>query len=57
MGKIKLYLDTNMVLDLFINQAKYFKDKRELKIPEKSKFILDNIENLEIIVSFLVEAR
>lgn len=57
MSKIKIYLDTNMILDFFINQAKYFKAKGELKIPEKAKFILENIEDLDIVVSFLVEAE
>lgn len=57
MPKIKVYLDTNTVLDFFINQARYFKNKGELKIPEKAKFILENIENLDIVVSFLVEAE
>ncbi len=57
MHKIKLYLDTNTILDFFINQAMHIKGKGEVKVPEKAKFMLDNIERLELVVSFLVEAE
>ncbi len=57
MGKIKLYLDTNTILDFFINQAKYFKNKGELKIPEKTKFMLDNLEKFDFVISFLTKAE
>ena len=46
MAKIKIYLDTNTILDVFINQAMHFKGK-ELRMPEKAKFMLDNIEKFE----------
>ncbi len=57
MNKIKVYLDTNTVLDFFINQAKHFKGKGEPKIPEKMKFMLDNFEKFQFIVSFLTKAE
>ena len=57
MSKIKIYLDTNTIIDFFINQARYYRDGGELEIPEKAKFILDNIEKLDIVVSFLIEAE
>ncbi|MDI6721067.1 MAG: hypothetical protein QMD85_01660 [Candidatus Aenigmarchaeota archaeon] len=46
--KIKIYLDTNTILDFFINQAKYLRTKEEPKVPEKTRFMLDNLERLEL---------
>jgi hypothetical protein len=40
MDKIKVYLDTNTILDFFINQAKALKKKEKVMVPEKTKFFL-----------------
>ncbi|MBI4162938.1 MAG: hypothetical protein HY513_04595 [Candidatus Aenigmarchaeota archaeon] len=57
MDKIKLYLDTNMILDFFINQALYLKGKGDVKFPEKTKFIIENIDKMELTTSFLTKAE
>ncbi len=57
MDKIKLYLDTNMILDFFVNQATHIKGKGDVKVPEKTKFMADNIERIEFITSFLTKAE
>ncbi len=57
MDKIKLYLDTNMILDFFVNQAMYFKGKQEQKVPEKMKFLLENMDRFEFVLSFITKAE
>ncbi|MBI4162354.1 MAG: hypothetical protein HY513_01615 [Candidatus Aenigmarchaeota archaeon] len=57
MDKIKLYLDTNMTLDFFINEATRIKGKGDIKVPEKTKFMTDNIEKMEFTTSFLTKAE
>ena len=57
MNKIKLYLDTNIILDFFINRAIHLKGKGDIKLPEKTKFILDNIDKMDFVTSFLTKAE
>lgn len=57
MNKLKVYLDTNMVHDFFVNQAKYLKEKGELRIPRKFEFIVERREGLDFITSFLTKAE
>ena len=57
MDKIKLYLDTNTILDFFINQAMHFKGKKEQKMPEKMKFLLENIDRFDFMLSFITKAE
>ena len=49
MDKIKLYLDTNTILDFFINEATRIKGKSDIKVPEKTKFMADNIGRIEFV--------
>lgn len=57
MGNTKLYLDTNMVLDLFINQAKAHKGKTEFIEPKKFAFLIEHMDKFEFITSFLTKAE
>lgn len=57
MDKVKVYLDTNTILDFFINQAKALKKKEQPVIPEKTKFFLDNLDKMEFITSFLTKTE
>jgi rRNA-processing protein FCF1 len=57
MDKIKVYLDTNTILDFFVNQAKAIKKKEEALIPEKTKFFLDNPDKMEFVTSFLTKTE
>jgi len=51
MEKLKIYLDTNMVHDFFVNQAKAFKGKEPFKMPKKLEFFIDNLAKLEFVTS------
>ena len=55
--KIKIYLDTNMVLDLFINHAKALKRKEDVLLPKKYEFLLANKKKIEFVTSFLTKAE
>ena len=57
MEKIKLYLDTNMLIDLFINQAKTHKSGLAFEEPSKFKFMVENLEKFQFITSFLTKAE
>ena len=57
MSKIKLYLDTNMVHDLFVNQANALKKGIEHNKPKKFTFLLENQEKFEFVTSFLTKAE
>ena len=55
--KVKIYLDTNMIHDYFVNQARSIRQGQEPKVPEKFKFILASKEKIEFITSFLTKAE
>ena len=55
MSKVKVYLDTNTILDFFINYIKHIKRKDELIIPKKLKFMIDNIGEFQFFTSFLTK--
>ena len=55
--RIKIYLDTNMVLDFFINQAKFIRKKQELKIPRKYIFMIKSEKKVNFITSFIAKAE
>lgn len=57
MRKIRVYLDTNMIHDFFVNQAIYVKRKEEPRIPKKFEFIISSKEEIEFITSFLTKAE
>ncbi len=57
MGKIKIYLDTNMIHDLFTKQAKALKEGLEHEKPKKFAFMLDHQDKFEFITSFLTKAE
>src|SRR3989338_9801371 len=55
MPKVKVYLDTNTILDFFINYIRHIKRKDELVIPRKLKFMIDNLEKFHFYTSFLTK--
>lgn len=55
--KLKIYLDTNTIIDFFINRAKAIKKGVELVVPEKINFFIENLDKLEFLTSFLVKAE
>jgi len=54
---MRVYLDTNTILDFFINQAKALKKKEQPVIPEKTKFFVDNLDKLDFVTSFLTKTE
>ncbi len=57
MDKIKVYLDTNTILDFFINQAKALRIGGTPIVPEKLKFFLANTDKIQFITSVATEAE
>ena len=57
MGKLKLYLDTNMIHDLFVRQATTLRDGSKLEKPKKFAFMLEHQGKFEFITSFLTKAE
>ncbi len=57
MEKLKVYLDTNTILDFFINQAVALKRNEEPKIPKKLEFFLESIDKAEFITSVATKAE
>lgn len=55
--KIKVYLDTNMILDVFINHAKALKKKEDVILPKKYEFMLASKEKVEFVTSFITKAE
>ena len=55
MERIKVYLDTNTILDFFINQAKALKSKEQFKMPKKLEFFIDNLDKLDFITSIITQ--
>lgn len=55
--KIKIYLDTNMILDVFINHAKAVKKGEDVLVPKKYEFMIANKEKIEFVTSFLTQAE
>jgi hypothetical protein len=56
-NKIKLYLDTNTVIDFFIGQAIAVKKGEEATIPEKFKFFVKNLDRIEFYTSVLTKTE
>ena len=57
MEKLKIYLDTNTIIDFFINQTLAIKQGKELKMTEKMKFFIANLERFEFVTSFLTKTE
>ena len=57
MEKIKIYLDTNTIIDFFINEAIKLKHHKEIELPRKLKFFMENSDRIEFLTSFLTEAE
>lgn len=57
MEKMKIYLDTNTILDFFINQAIAVKKGKEATIPEKFKFFVKNLDKIEFYTSILTKTE
>ena len=57
MHKIKIYLDTNTIIDFFINETKVIKNKEYTRIPNKFQFMTESKEKIEFITSFLTKAE
>src|SRR3989344_1694464 len=57
MKKIKIYLDTNTIIDFFINQSKAMRKKEDFKMPKKLEFFIDNLDKLEFVTSILTQAE
>mgnify|MGYP001617651451 CR=1 FL=1 len=51
MEKVKIYLDTNTILNFFINQSRALKTGVIPIIPEKLKFFIANSDKMEFILS------
>lgn len=57
MSRIKVYLDTNMILDVFTNHAIAVKKKSDVIVPKKYEFMLSNKDKLEFVTSFITKAE
>ena len=56
MGKLRIYLDTNMILDIFVNQIKTL-DGKEVRIPKKYQFMLEHMDKFQFVTSILTKAE
>ena len=57
MEKLKVYLDTNMIIDFFINQTKALREGTPPIVPEKLKFFLANADKINFVTSIATEAE
>jgi len=55
--KLKIYLDTNTVIDFFINEARSLKKGEEPKIPKKFGFMAEKSSEIDFITSFITKAE
>lgn len=55
MERMKIYLDTNTILDFFINEARVIKKKEPPKVPSKFQFLTAKSEEIEFITSILTK--
>ena len=57
MEKMKIYLDTNTILDFFVNEAHVLKKKKDARIPNKFQFMIQSREKIVFVTSFLTKAE
>lgn len=57
MEKLKIYLDTNTIIDFFINEARKIKRKEEPRIPKKFEFLTEKLAYLDFVISFITKAE
>lgn len=57
MNKIKIYLDTNKILDVFVNRARALRRGEDTLLPKKYELMLLNKEKIEFVTSFLVKVE
>ncbi len=57
MEKMKIYLDTNTIIDFFTNSAKSLKRKEELVIPKKYQFFVEKAKEIEFVTSLLTKTE
>ena len=57
MEKIKIYLDTNTVIDFFINQAKAIRSGERFTMPKKLEFFIDNLDKLYFETSVITQGE
>jgi len=57
MEKMKIYLDTNTVIDFFINQAVALRKGGEANVPKKLEFFLEIRDRVEFLTSFLTKTE
>ncbi len=55
--KLRVYLDTNMIHDYFVNQARAVKKKEDVVLPSKYKFMVAGKENIEFVTSVITKAE
>jgi len=56
MEKLKIYLDTNMIIDIFINQIKLLNGK-DPEVPKKYEFMLAHTDKFNFVTSVLTKAE
>ena len=54
---MKIYLDTNMIHDYFVNQAIALRKKGDAVLPSKYKFMLTEKDRIEFVTSFITKAE
>lgn len=54
---VKVYLDTNIVLDFFQNKARAMDGVWKFRYPKKMEFLIGETGNLEFVTSFLTKAE
>ena len=57
MKRMKIYLDTNTIIDFFINEAKALKKGERPKIPRKFQFMAEKTAEIEFVTSFITKAE
>ena len=57
MKKLKIYLDTNTIIDFFINQAKAIRNKKLFKMPKKLEFFIDNLDKIDFETSIITQGE
>lgn len=57
MEKLKVYLDTNIIMDFFINEAKTLRKGDDPKIPMKFQFMTEKSTHIDFVTSFITKAE